>query len=231
MKTVCERLFALREEQYAAFQSRLMPTIDPDLVIGVRMPLLRKYAAELDRTPQKAAFLRELPHTYYEENLLHGALLSRMKDFHACVTAVDEFLPYVDNWAVCDTFSPAVFGRHREELLGWVKKWIASRHPYVCRYGVGMLMRHYLGDAFQPEYLELPGRIESGEYYVNMMVAWFFATALAKQWETTIPYLEQRKLPAWTHAKTIRKAIESYRITDEQKTYLRSLLYSTEGKN
>lgn len=172
---------------------------------------------------QYQAFMEELPHKYYDENILHGMLISEMKNYDACIEAVDAFLPYVDNWAVCDTMSPKIFKKHRTELLGKIKEWIASERVYTCRFGIRMLMVHFLDEDYKPEYLKLVADVSSEAYYVNMMIAWFFATALAKQWESVIPYISKEKLPVWVHNKTIQKAGESYRITDEQKTYLKEL--------
>lgn len=218
-----EQLFALQDEAYADFQAKLTPTIPRDRFIGVRIPQARKLAKEILRQPECGEFLKALPHQYYDENILHSLLLSEMKDYSQCMAGVEVFLPYVDNWAVCDILSPKVFRKHLPELLEKIRQWTVSPEPYTCRFGMEMLMNHFLDDAFQPEHLEIPASVRSEEYYVNMMTAWFFATALAKQWDSTIPYLRQNRLDRWTHNKTIQKAIESYRITPEQKTYLRTL--------
>lgn len=220
---VHSRLFAMQDQEYRAFHCRLMPTVDPAYVIGVRTPELRKFAKDFAKTPEAAVFLRQLPHKYYEENNLHGFLISGMKDYDQVISALDSFLPYVDNWATCDLMRPRVFKNHLPELLEQIKVWMASGHTYTIRFGIEMLMTFYLDENFQPEYLEMVSRVRSGEYYVNMMVAWFFATALAKQYDAVLPYLLQRRLENWTHNKAIQKAIESYRITEEQKTYLRLL--------
>ena len=221
--SVQERLFALKDEDFARFQSALIPNIPKETVVGVRMPMIRKLAKEIAGEAETQAFLTELPHAYYDENVLHSVLLSRMKDYGACMEAVEAFLPYVDNWAVCDCLSPKVFAKHKDELLPEIGSWIASDETYTIRYGIGMLMTFYLDEDFRPEYLKMAADVESEEYYVNMMIAWYFATALAKQWDATIPYLEERKLSEWVHRKTIQKAIESYRITPEQKVYLKTL--------
>lgn len=221
--TILEELFALRDEGYAAFQSKLTPTIPSDCFIGVRVPELRTLAKKLKGFPETAAFLSALPHTYYDENMLHSLLLSQEKEYAAAVAGVDAFLPYVDNWAVCDVLSPKAFRTHKTELLPKICEWSSSPLSYTCRFGIEMLMSHYLDGDFAPEYLEIPAAVRSEEYYVRMMVAWFFATALAKQWAATVPYSEQNRLDVWTHNKTIQKACESYRITDEQKRYLRGL--------
>ena len=223
MTDIQKRLFELSDSEYAAFQAKLAPNIAAESCMGVRVPALRKFAAEFSRTPECTEFLNSLPHEYYDENLLHSILLEKWKDYDDCLEKVERFLPYVDNWAVCDTLRPKIFAKHKAELMEKVKKWIASEKTYTCRFGVDMLMTHYLDDVFQPEYLELPVQVTSEEYYVRMMIAWYYATALAKQWESTIPYLEQKRLSVWSHNKTIQKAIESYRITDEQKIYLKTL--------
>ena len=217
------QLFALQDKEYQIFNSRLMPTLPSETVIGVRVPLLRKLAKQLADTPEAETFLQELPHFYYEENALHAFLLESVRDFGTALAATERFLPYVDNWAVCDSFSPKVFAQHKPELLTAIRRWLSSDQVYTVRYGIGMLMRYYLDDAFRSEYLAWVAAIHSEEYYVNMMIAWYLATALAKQWDATIPYLEERKLSPWVHRKTIQKAVESYRITDEQKVYLKTL--------
>lgn len=219
------RLFALRDETYRAFQSKLIPTIDPERVIGVRMPVLRAYARELRREKGGliSEFLRDLPHRYYDEDQLHGMLISDIRDYAACVKAVEDFLPYVDNWATCDLLSPKVFKKHRGELLEHIRGWIASGETYRIRFGIGMLMTHFLEEDFDLAYPEMVADVKSEEYYVNMMIAWYFATALAKQYEAVLPFIEEQRLEHWTHNKTIQKAVESYRITPEQKEYLKGL--------
>ena len=223
MDRIEKMLFELRDEKYAAFQAKLTPTVDPGLFIGVRVPEVRKVAKQLKNEPDAEAFLRELPHRYYDENMLHGLLISEIKDYDRAVAETDLFLPFVDNWAVCDIMSPKVFKKHKPELIGKIREWTASDDTYTIRFGIEMLMSHFLDADFVPEYLEIPAAVRSEEYYVNMMVAWFFATALTKQWDSSIPYIENGRLDKWTHNKTIQKAIESYRITDEQKAYLRTL--------
>ena len=218
-----ERLFALRDEKYREFQRSLIPGLPRENIIGIRIPVMRKLAKEFVKEPEAAVFLKQLPHTYYDENILHALLIAEIKDYDTCMEAVEAFLPYIDNWAVCDGLSPKVFGKHKAELLEKIRLWIPSEHIYTCRFGIGMLMRWFLDEDFQPGYLELPAAVRSEEYYVNMMTAWFFATALAKQWDAAIPYLEQNRLDPWTHDKTIQKARESYRITTEQKEYLKRL--------
>lgn len=223
MEEIISRLLSLRDPDNAAFQQKLTPGLDAEVFLGVRVPLLRKLAAELTKNGLREPFLDELPHFYYEENLLHSILLSREKDFRVCMERIEAFLPYIDNWAVCDTLRPKVFARHRAELLPAVKAWIRSSETYTVRFGLDTLMSEYLDGDFSPELPELAASVESEEYYVRMMVAWYFATALAKQWDAVIPYMEQHRLCQWTHRKTIQKATESFRITEEQKSYLRSL--------
>ena len=218
-----ERLFALQDEKYREFQRSLIPGLPRENIIGIRIPAMRKLAKEFVKEPEAAVFLKQLPHTYYDENILHALLIAEIKDYDTCMEAVEAFLPYIDNWAVCDGLSPKVFGKHKAELLEKIRLWIPSEHIYTCRFGIGMLMRWFLDEDFQPGYLELPAAVRSEEYYVNMMTAWFFATALAKQWDAAIPYLEQNRLDPWTHNKTIQKARESYRITTEQKEYLKNI--------
>lgn len=221
--SIRETLFSLREEKYAAFQARLIPNVAPERVIGVRTPALRKLAKTLRGSGQAEEFLKALPHEFFEENNLHAFLLCEMKDFEACVQAVEDFLPYVDNWATCDQMSPGVFRQNKQALLPPIRRWIASEQCYTRRFGIGMLMSHFLDEDFREEYLSLVSDIRSEEYYVNMMIAWYFATALAKQYEAALPYLENRRLAPWVHNKAIQKAVESFRVSDEHKNYLRTL--------
>ena len=216
-------LFRLQDKEYRDFQSKLIPTVDPKSMIGVRTPALRKLAKQLSKETDIAVYLDLLPHKYFDENQLHAFILSGIKDFSDCLAGVERFLPYVDNWATCDQMSPKVFRKHRPELLKAVRRWIASGQTYPIRFGIGMLMQHFLDEDFAPGYPELVAGICSEEYYVRMMIAWYFATALAKQYDSVLPYIEQVRLDAWTHNKAIQKAVESYRITAEQKNYLRSL--------
>ena len=216
-------LYTLRDEKYRDFQRKLIPTVRPETVIGVRTPALRAYAKELLKRPDIGEFLSALPHESFDENQLHAFILSEIKDFDRCAAGVERFLPFVDNWATCDQLSPKVFGKHHAELLPLVKAWIASGETYTVRFGIGMLMAHFLDADFDPRYPEWVAALRSEEYYVNMMRAWYFATALAKQYVAVLPYLEQRRLDVWTHNKTIQKAAESYRIRDEQQTYLKTL--------
>ena len=222
---ITEKLFLLRDEKYAEFQSRLTPGIPPELFIGVRVPELRALAKELIKTApdEVSRFLAALPHKFYDENMLHGLLISEVKDFGECVRLLDEFLPFVDNWAVCDITSPGCFKKHRAELLSHIRRWCASDEVYTARFGMEMLMSHYLDKDFLPEYLDIPAGVISEEYYVNMMIAWFFATALTKQWDAALPYIKEKRLSPWVHNKSIQKATESRRISDERKEYLRSL--------
>ena len=216
-------LFQVQDKGYRDFQSKLIPTIPAETIIGVRTPVIRKLAKEYAKDPESAAFLMQLPHTYYDENILHALLVAEIKDYDTCVKEVERFLPHVDNWAVCDIFSPKVFKKNRDRLIKKIKEWTASDHPYTCRFGMEMLMTHFLDDDFKPEYLELAADVKLEDYYAKMMVAWFFATALAKQWDAAVVYLQQNRLEPWTHNKTIQKARESYRITAEQKEYLKTL--------
>ncbi len=218
-----EELFALRDEEYAVFQQKLIPGVPAERIIGVRVPELRKLAKRYYKDSEHRQFLKALPHGYYDEDLLHALLIAEEKDFARCLEETEAFLPFIDNWAVCDIFSPKVFGKHKEELLQHIRIWAKSEKTYTCRFGIGMLMQHFLDADFEAAYLEIPAAVQSEEYYVNMMLAWFFATALAKQWEATIPYLENKRLARWTHNKTIQKARESYRISAAEKEYLKSL--------
>ena len=218
-----EELFSMQDLSYREFHSRLMPDVEKDTVIGIRVPVLRKYVKELAKDPEIGGFLEDLPHRYYEENNVHGFLIQQMKEYGQCMEELEKFLPYINNWATCDMTSPKVFKKHKEELLEAVRRWIVSDHVYTVRYGIGMLMQHYLDEDFREEYPQMVSEIRSEEYYVNMMIAWYFATALAKQYETILPYIEKQKLDVWTHNRTIQKACESYRITPEQKAYLRTL--------
>ena len=218
-----EQLFELQDTSYKEFHAKLIPTINTDTIIGVRTPQLRKIAKEFSKSPEASVFLKQLPHTYYEENNLHGFLIEHMKDYHTCIQALHDFLPYVDNWATCDMMSPKILKKHLPELLEHIKVWIGSEHVYIIRFGIKMLMEFYLDEHFKEEYLELVAGVRSEEYYIKMVVAWYFATALAKQYESAVRYVEEHRLDVWTHNKTIQKAVESYRITTEQKEYLRTL--------
>ena len=222
-KEIQAKLFALQDPVYKAFQAKLIPTVNPDTVIGVRTPTLRKLAKELAGTPESGVFLQALPHQYFDENNLHGFLVEQIRDYDVVVDSIDTFLPYIDNWATCDLMSPKVFKKHRAELIKDIQRWIASTQTYTIRFGIKMLMSHFLDEDFSLEYPTWVAEIRSDEYYVNMMIGWYFATALCKQWDAVIPFIRQSQLDKWSHNKAIQKAIESYRITYEQKTYLRTL--------
>ena len=216
-----KQLFELQDLKYRDFHSKLMPETAKETVIGIRTPVLRKFAKEFAGTSEAEAFLRQLPHRYYEENNLHMMLITGIKDYEKCMEEIQRFLPCIDNWATCDYPAPKCFARHKDQVLEEAKRWISSGETYVIRYGIGMLMRLFLDEDFSSEYLEMAAAVQSQEYYVNMMIAWYFATALAKQWDATVPYIEQHKLSDWVHRKTVQKAVESYRITPEQKEYLK----------
>ena len=223
MTPIQKRLFALQDLKYKEFHSGLVPTAETEDMIGVRVPLVRKLAKEVAKEEGCQDFLRQLPHKYYEENNLHAFIIEGMKDYEQCLAEVNRFLPYVDNWATCDSMNPKVFKKHKKELLPQIDAWLSSDKTYTIRFGMEMLMSFYLDAWFKPEFLAWVAADRNEEYYVKMMVAWFFATALAKQYTATIPYFEQRLLPEWSHKKAIQKACESYRITKEQKEYLRTL--------
>ena len=214
---------ALKDDEYQVFQAKLIPTVDSSYFIGVRTPALRQMAKEWGKREDIGVFLDDLPHKYFDENQLHAFILSGMKDYDECMGRLNAFLPYVDNWATCDQMSPKVFKKHRKELQAEIKIWLKSKETYTIRFGIGMLMEHFLDEDFDLAYPKMVAKIRSKEYYVNMMIAWYFATALAKQYDAILPFIEEKKLDVWTHNKTIQKAIESYRITPEQKEYLRSL--------
>lgn len=210
----------MAEEDYKEFSSKLMPTVDKSTVLGVRVPLLRKYAKTLENYED---FLTELPHKYFEENNLHAFLIEREKDFDKCIERLDAFLPYIDNWATCDGLKPKVLKKEPEKLLKHIKRWITSKDVYAVRYAINLLMSFYLDENFNEKYHKIVANVKKDVYYINMMRAWYFATALVKQYETTLPYIENKKLDTWTHNKTIQKAVESFRITNEQKQYLKKL--------
>ena len=220
---VTRELFAQRDATYAAFQSKLMPTVEPSLVIGVRMPQVRVLAKTLEQAGEADAYMHTLPHTYYEENMLHAVLLSHCTNFTECITLLDEFLPYVDNWAVCDALSPQVFAAHTTALMPHIARWLTTTAVYTQRFALKMLMTHYLDRNFCAEYLDIPAHIHTNEYYVAMMIAWFYATALAKQWKATIAFLRKNTLDNFVHNKTIQKACESRRLSAKQKAYVRTL--------
>ena len=224
-KTITDGLFALKDENYRRFHAKLIPDIPIDNIIGVRTPVLRKYAKEVAKLPEANIFLESLPHSYYEENNLHGALLSLLypKDIIAFMEQLEHFLPYVDNWATCDMLSPKIFKKHLSYVYERVQKWLQSDAVYTIRFGIVTLLGFYLDDAFEPEMLQLVANVRSEKYYVNMAVAWYFSMALVKQYDATLPYIQNRVLEPWTHNKSIQKAIESRRIPQETKAYLRGL--------
>lgn len=222
MTELQRRMFELQDLKYRDFHSRLMPGVDKDKIIGIRTPVLKKFAKEYMKEPGWKQFLRELPHKYYEEDNLHMILIGSIKDYDTCMAELKNMLPYIDNWATCDFPTPRIFEDHKEDVLKEIDSFLASNYTYTVRYGIGLLMRLFLDDDFRPEYPEKVAAVHSDEYYINMMIAWYFATALAKQWEAVVPYIEEHRLDDWVHRKTIQKAVESYRITDEQKAYLKT---------
>ena len=218
-----EKLYALENLEYKKLVSKLTPNISVDSIIGVRIPEIRKLAKENVNTKEAELFLNNLPHKYYDENILHGSLLSEIKDYDKCIEYIDKFLPYIDNWAVCDTLLPKVFKKNTDKLIEKINVWIKDKHIYTVRFAISMLMRLYLDDNYDKKYLNMVSKVKTNEYYLKMMVAWYFATALAKRWDDAIYYLENNKLDTWIHNKTITKACESFRVTNEHKEYLRKL--------
>lgn len=218
-----DELFKLQDLKYKEFHSRLMPNINPDLIIGVRVPDVRRLSKRIIKEGKDSDFLKLLPHKYYEENNLHGFIISQMKDYDTCIKQLDTFLPCVDNWATCDGIRPVSFKKNTDRLIFEIDRWIASDEEYTVRFGLEMLMTFYLDENFDESYLEKASAVTSDKYYVNMMIAWFFATALAKQYEKTIPFIEEKRLSIWVHNKTIQKALESYRVDKDRKSYLRKL--------
>ena len=227
---IIEKLYTMQDKKFGEFQSRLCPTLSADRFIGVRTPELRKYAKELQKRDDIGEFLSHVPHTYFDENQLHAFIISGIKDYECCMDEVCRFLPYVDNWATCDQMSPKVFKKHRPELLVQIKKWLSSDKVYTIRFAIGMLMEHFLDEDFDISYPQAVADIHSDEYYINMMIAWYFATALARQYDAILPFIEERRIDERAHNKTIQKAVESYRITDEQKDHLRTLRIKKDGK-
>lgn len=223
MRDLRRELFLMGDAEYRKLQIKLIPNISPNKIIGVRMPTLRKFAKELCGTPDGEAFLSCLPHAYFDEDNLHAFLIERVVDFDEAISKTEDFLPYIDNWATCDCFSPKVFAKNKDRLLTYIKRWIKSDKVYTVRYAMGMLLKHYLDDEFSSEYLHLVNEVKSEEYYIKMMQAWYFATAFAKQYEAALPFLIDKKLEKWVHNKTIQKAVESYRISPENKDFLRGL--------
>lgn len=231
MTNLQKHLFTMQDLKYRDFHSRLIPDMDKEKIIGIRTPQLRAFAKKFAKTEDAGAFLKELPHTYYEEDNLHMMIVGQIKDYESCVEKVEQFLPYIDNWATCDLPVPKCFAIHTEELLPKIHTWLASTHTYTVRYGIGLLMRLYMQEKFSPEYPAVVAAVQSDAYYINMMIAWYFATALCYQWDSCIGYIEEYKLPDWVHHKTIQKAVESYRITPEQKAYLKTFRKKTGRKN
>ena len=222
MKNIQKELFKMQDKKYREMQIKIIPTVNPDTIIGVRTPELRNFAKSIIKE-NNLDFLNELPHKYFDENQLHAFIISEIKDYEKCISYINKFLPYVDNWATCDQLSPKVFNKHLVELLKEIRIWLKSKKTYTIRFGIGMLMQYFLDEDFKLEYLDLVANIDSKEYYVNMMRAWFFATTLAKQYDSVLPFIKEHRLDVWTHNKTIQKAVESLRISDEQKDYLKSL--------
>ena len=220
---IVTELFRMRDADYALLQAKIIPTVAADRIIGVRTPALRAFAKALYKDRDKEDFLSCRPHQYFDENQLHAFVISLEKDFDKCIAEVDAFLPFIDNWATCDQLSPKAFKREPEKLLQYIQSWIKSDQTYTVRFAIGMLMQHFLDERFEAGYADMVAEVRSEEYYINMMIAWYFATALAKQYERTVPYLEGRRLDGWVHNKAIQKSVESYRITDEQKAYLKTL--------
>ena len=221
--TIIDRLMKEKDDKYKEFQSKLVPNIPKETIIGIKTPLMRSISKEVFESEEKESFLNDLPHKYYEENLIHFFVISQIKDFDICIKEVERFLPYVNCWPVSDQATPKSFKKNHEKLLPYIKKWIKSKHVYTARFGIRMLMNEYLNDDFKEEYLKLVASIRSDDYYLKMMIAWYFATALAKRYDETIPYFINHSLDDWTHKKAIQKALESYRVTDEHKKYLISI--------
>lgn len=227
---IVAEIFRLQDKDYAEFQAKLIPTVRADAIIGVRTPALRAFARRLCKDEGITAFLRNLPHEYFEENQLHAFVISLEKDFEKCAAEVEAFLPFVDNWATCDQLSPKAFKKEPERLLPYIKSWLKSDKVYTVRFAIGMLMEHFLDERFDAKYTDMVAAVRSDEYYINMMIAWYFATALAKQYDAILPYIEGKKLDDWTHNKAIQKSVESYRITAEQKAYLKTLRVGRSAK-
>ena len=220
---ILNRLFAFKDEGYKAFHSKLMPTVNAETIIGVRVPHIRKLCKEIKGTPLAERFINSLPHKFYEENNLHACLLGGITDFYEAISKVEAFLPYINNWATCDMLSVKAFKTDRQKLLPYIKSWLKSKETYTVRFAIKMLMDHFLDEDFDKKYLKMVARVKSDEYYINMMCAWYFATALAKQYEATLPYIENGNLPNFVHNKTISKACESFRVSENAKQYLKTL--------
>lgn len=224
MNTAYALLSKYADPKNADFQAKLIPNVERERFLGVRIPDTRKLAKEFIKDKEASTkFMHKLPHYYYDENIFHSILISYIKDYNIYLEEIERFLPYVDNWSVCDIYSPKAVKKHESDLIKHIDRWMKNSKPYVCRYGMGMLMGNYLDERFKPEYLNYPASIRTGEYYVNMMTAWLFATALAKQWDSTLPFIEEERLDRWTHNKAIQKACESFRVTEEHKEYLKTL--------
>lgn len=226
-ETICDiiknELFSMQDTAYRDFHSKLMPNIDKERIIGVRIPHARKYACSIADNPDIELFLNNLPHYYYDENNIHAFIIERIKDYDECINAVEKFLPYIDNWATCDSIKPKVFKKNKEKLIKSVEQWLKSDLPYTVRFGSNMLMTYFLDEDFSKEHIEWLANVDSEEYYVQMGIAWYLATALAKQYDDTVAYIENKKFPVWIHNKAIQKARESYRVLEERKDYLKSL--------
>ena len=223
MNDIQRQLFKMQDIEYKKFHGKLMPTVNDEKIIGIRIPVLRKFANEFAKSEEAEKFILNLPHTYYEEDNLHAFVIEKEKNFDKAIELTEEFLPYIDNWATCDMFMPDIFKKNSEKVLPYALKWIKSDHIYTVRYGIGILMKLFLDEDFKEEYMQIVGDVKSGEYYVNMMIAWYFATALAKQYDCAVKFIEQKKLDVWVHNKTIQKAVESYRIPKTTKEYLKTL--------
>lgn len=220
---IVAELLQMRDQDYAVMQAKIIPTVNSDRIIGVRTPALRAFAKRLNKDSGTGEFLSALPHQYFDEDQLHAFVISLEKDFDKCIAKVSAFLPFIDNWATCDQLNPISFKKDPEKLLPYIQTWIKSEKTYTVRFAIGMLMQHFLNERFDTKYADMVAAVRSEEYYIKMMIAWYFATALAKQYESILPYLEEKKLDDWTHNKAIQKSVESYRITDEQKAYLKTL--------
>lgn len=222
---ITKELFKMQDLNYRDFHSKLMPGIDKETIIGVKIPDLRKFAKEYSKNEESKEFLKKLPHKYYEENNLHAFVIEKITDFEEALYQTEIFLPYIDNWATCDMFMPKVFLKNKDKILKKIQEWIKSDEPYIVRYAIGLLMKLFLDEDFNEKYLKLVSEVESDHYYVKMMVAWYFATALSKQYDLSVRYIEEKRLDKWTHNKTIQKAVESKRISKATKEYLKTLKY------
>ena len=223
---IIQKLFSMQDIKYRDFTSKLIPNISPNGMIGVRLPQVKKLAKEIYKSGEYISFVNALPHIYFEEYHLHCYIISEIKEFEQFIIELEKLLPYIDNWSVCDSLRPKCFAKNKEKTLIYIKNWLKSEHVYTQRFAIEMLMVHYLNDDFQPGYLDLVSKVEGDDYYLKMMVGWYFATALAKQYEATVPYFENRLIKdKWTHNKAIQKALESYRVSEDNKKYLKCLKY------